>query len=148
MPAPFDGFGIDANFTIIDSEIDLTGTALARFNKDRAGENLPFFRQPDWIGNVALWYQRGRLAGRIAVRFQDSQVDELEGFAAVDTWSAEQTFWDAQISYRMTDNWSFYGNIQNIGNNLDDRWQGNDSSRIKDREEFGSTYRFGLRWNY
>ncbi len=148
LPQPFDGFGVDANVTLIDSSIDLTGTNLLKFQPDREGLDMPFFRQPDWIGNVSLWYQKGRLSGRIAVRFQDSQWDEAEDSALLDAWSAEQTFWDAQIAYRFNDNWTFYANLQNLTNETDDRWTGNVPSRLADREDFGATYRFGLRWNY
>ena len=148
LPVPLDGFGVDANFTFIDSSIDLTGTSLVEFQPDRENIDFPFFRQPDWIGNVVLWYQKGRLSGRVAVRFQDSMWDEAEEAVLVDNWSAEQTYWDAQIAYRFNDHWSFYANFQNFTNETDDRWLNNNSRIFKDREDFGATYRFGLRFNY
>ncbi len=148
LPEPLDGFGVDANLSFIDSSVDLTGTSVLQFQPDRENLDFPFFRQPDLIGNVSLWYQKGRLSGRVAVRFQDSQWDELTEGPLVDVWVAEQTFWDAQIAYRFTDNWTVYANFQNFTHETDDQIAGDNSSLLREREDFGATFRFGLRWNY
>ena len=133
-----DGLGVDANVTLLDSSVDVIG---------REAERLPFFQQPDLIANLAIFYQKNRLEGRLAYRYQESELDELGGSAALDRWRADRSQWDAQISYRLSDHWRVFGRFQNLTNETDDAIHGNNPLTLKDREDFGVTYRFGASWN-
>jgi TonB-dependent receptor len=143
LPDMFDGLGFDANVTFIDSEIDL----LQRADED---EKTPFFQQPSTIANVALWYQRSGWQSKLAWRYQDESFNEVgdpnDPFA--DRYKAPRNQLDFQLSYRFTENWTAYLNIQNLTNEQDIRWYGNTSARVNLIEEFGRTWRFGARWNY
>jgi len=139
MPSPLDGFGVETNVSVMTSSVDVVG---------RETEDLPFFNQPDMIANVALFYQKGRISGRVAFRYQDSEIDELEGDSTVDQWRSERRQWDAQLSYRVNDHWKVFANLQNFTNETDDSNHGNVPFNLKDREKFGATYRFGVGWNY
>ncbi len=139
LPAPLDGFGVDSNVSFIDSSVDVIG---------RLDEDLPFFNQPDFIANVALWYQKGKISGRVAYRFQSSDIDGLESSSTVDFWNAERFQWDAQLGYRLNDHWNVFANFQNFTNETDDTIHGDVKFNLNTREKFGATYRFGIRWNY
>lgn len=139
LPAPLDAFGMDSNVSFIKSSVDVIG---------RLDEDIPFFNQPDFIANVALWYQKGRISGRVAYRFQGSDIDGLESGNTVDFWNAERFQWDAQLSYRFNDHWIMFANFQNFTNETDDTIHGDVKFNLNTREKFGATYRLGLSWNY
>ncbi len=143
LPRPFDGFGIDANASFIHSEFDIL---------ERIGEaqQTPFFEQPSQIMNMSIWYQKGRFQGRVAVQYQSESFDEVDdpGDPFGDRFEAEREFWDAQASYKINDHWSVYFNVSNFTNQREIRWFGRDPSRPNTIEQFGSVWRFGLRWNY
>ncbi|MEZ5275098.1 MAG: TonB-dependent receptor [Opitutaceae bacterium] len=143
LPDFLDGLGVDANVSFIDSEIDI----LERQDDE---EKTPFFQQPSTIANVALWYQRSGWQARIAWRYQDESFNEVsdpnDNFG--DLYKAPRSQFDAQASYRFNENWTAYVNVKNLTNERDVRWFGNTSSRINKVEEFGRTWRLGVRWNY
>lgn len=139
LPDPFNGLGIDANATFIESDVDVIG---------RETEGLPFFDQADFLANVAIFYQRGPFEGRIAMRHQSTKLDELQGFFEADLWSDEQTQFDAQMSYVLNENLTLFLNARNITNERDDVIHGDNSLTPQYFEDFGSTYQLGLRFNY
>jgi len=128
---------------LISSEIDI----LERRDDE---EKTSFFQQPSTIANVALWYQRSRWQARIAWRYQDESFNEVDdpNDSFGDRYKAPRSQFDAQASYRFSDNWTAYVNVQNLTNERDIRWFGNTSTRVNKIEEFGRTWRFGVRWNY
>lgn len=143
LPEPLDGFGFDGNASFISSEVDI---------KARAGQGVqdPFFEQPGQIMNAAIWYQKGRFQGRVAVRYQSESFDEVDDPASqfTDRYEAEREQWDAQASYRLNDHWSVYFNVNNFTDQRDIRWFGRNPNRLNTVEQFGSVWRFGVRWNY
>ncbi|MPY90697.1 MAG: TonB-dependent receptor [Luteitalea sp.] len=59
LPSPLDGLGVNVNYTATDSAVTL-------FERD---DELPFFKQSDHIGNVALLYEKFGLATQISMSF-------------------------------------------------------------------------------
>ncbi len=143
LPQPLDGFGFDANISFIDSEFDI-------FERRDLDEETPFFEQPSKIANAAIWYQKGRFQGRVAFRYQDESFDEVDDPSSTftDRYDAPREQWDAQASYKVTDHWTAYFNVTNFTDEREIRWFGNTPSRINKIEQFGSVWRFGLRWNF
>ncbi len=143
LPQPLDGFGIDANVTFIQSEFDI-------IERRDLADQTPFFQQPSKIANAALWYQKGRFQGRVAFRYQSESFDEVDdpGDDFGDRYDAPREQWDAQASYKINDHWTAYFNVTNLTDQQDIRWFGNTARRINTIEQFGSVWRFGLRWNY
>ncbi len=143
LPQPLDGFGFDANISFIDSEFDI-------FERRDLDNETPFFQQPSKIANAAIYYQKGRFQGRVAFRYQDESFDEVDDPSNDfgDRYDAPREQWDAQASYRVTDHWTAYFNVTNFTDQQDIRWFGNTPRRVNTIEQFGSVWRFGLRWNY
>lgn len=139
LPEPFDGLGIDANATFIESEVDVIG---------RETDGLPFFSQADFLANLAVFYQKGPFEGRIAMRHQSSKLEELQGVFEADLWSADQTQFDAQLSWVLNDNLTIFLNARNFTNERDDVIHGDNTLTPQYFEDFGATYQGGLRFNY
>jgi len=97
LPAPFDGFGINANATWVSGELDLV-----------SGESIDALPlQVDQLWNVQLFYERGGFRGSIAARFNGGKIDELGSLGDPDSivWDDEETDISAQVSYRFNENW-------------------------------------------
>lgn len=95
LPAPFDGFGISANATYVKSDVKVPG---------RLSEDLPFFRQSDWIANAALFYESGPFEARVAVAYRSAYIENVGSAAqgtAADVYADGRTVLDARVSYRV-----------------------------------------------
>ncbi len=134
-----DGFGLDVNATFISSDVTIF---------DRTEDDLPFFRQPENIYNVAFYYQKHGLAARIAYNFQDESLRELSGGADSDRWDDTRDYTDIQASYAISDSYTIYMNWQNIFEAEKIRTYGRGTQRLRRGEFYGSYIRAGIRYNW
>lgn len=96
LPAPFDGLGVIANYTFIDSEQDfeheLTG---ASFGVPGLSENT---------ANVSMFYEKGPLAARVSYNFRDDFLDQVNGFSGGHPLFVKaHTQFDASVRYHISD---------------------------------------------
>ncbi|MCB1122327.1 MAG: TonB-dependent receptor, partial [Verrucomicrobiae bacterium] len=134
-----DGFGLDLNATFISSDVTIF---------DRESDDLPFFRQPDRIYNVAFYYQKYGLSARIAYNYQDESLRELSGNADEDQWDDTRDYTDIQALYKINDDYTIYVNWQNIFDAEKIRTYGRSTNRLRRGEFYGSYVRVGLRFNW
>jgi TonB-dependent receptor len=105
LPAPFDGFGIDANYTKISSEVKAP---------TRAGEDLPFFRQPGEIINATLFYERGRFSARVAYNRTDEQLYTLGSNLLNDIYLLPRHQYDLMARYKLTEKFALSASVRNL----------------------------------
>lgn len=146
LQAPFDGFGFDVNATFIDSEAVIEDVNVylleGAVEINRTGDPFPFFRQPDLIYNVALYYEKFGFNAKLAYQYQDEQIVAIGGSSATDIWRDEVSKLDFQTSYWINDNWKVFGNISNITDEEQKVYLGSpDRSFLY--QSFGRTFRVG-----
>lgn len=137
FPEPFDGFGVSANMTFIDSEFkgldntvyDLPGTS----NK---------------IYNASIFYENYGLSTRLNYQYRDEWISPIE--SPDEVWG-EQTRIDFSLSYQFPMDisgaaLSAYFNANNLTNEVDLRYAGNGT--VNQRESYGRRYLIGLRLNF
>jgi TonB-dependent receptor len=138
LPAPFDGFGIDANFTKITSKLSIP---------TRPGEDLPFFRQPGEIVNVTLFYERGRISGRLAWTRSDEQLYTLATDVIRDIYRRPREQYDLQLRYKFGDRYAVTGSVRNLTRQKEQFSYGirhlMRTSRLLDRD-----YKLGVEFRY
>jgi len=138
LPAPFDGFGIDANFTMISSDLTIP---------TRVGADLPFFRQPESIANVTLFYERGKFSGRVAWNRADEQLYTLGSAVLSDIYLLPREQYDLQLRYRINEKFSIGASVRNLTREKEQYSYGIRnllrSSRLLDRD-----YKVGLDFNF
>jgi TonB-dependent receptor len=138
LPAPFDGFGLDANYTRINSRESIP---------TRPGENLPFFRQPGKIGNVTLFYEKFGFSGRIAWTYADEQIYTLGSAPLTDIYFKARQQFDLQLRYRITEHYSITGSVRNLTREPEQYSYGIRNliqlSRLLDRD-----YKLGVDFNF
>lgn len=138
LPSPFDGFGLDANFTRITSE-EVVPT--------RPGEDLPFFRQPGKIANVTVFYEKYNFSARVAWSYADRQIYSLGSNVLNDIYRNPRGQYDVQLRYRISSRYSITGSVRNVTREKEQFSYGVNglvrTSRLLDRD-----YKLGLGFNF
>ena len=92
LPAPFDGLGVNVNYTLVDSSVRL-------FTRP---DELPFFKQSDSIMNLALIYEKYGFEGRVSYSRNDDFLDDVGANVGTDIFVRGRAVIDAKLSYRFT----------------------------------------------
>lgn len=142
IPAPFDGFGIDANFTFVDSSVVLNTGA-------------PSVRLPGtgrFTGNAALFYEAHGIESRLSLKYDDRTIFGIGGLPndfgyakiATDIYLDHRTTLDYTGSYQVTKLVKLFWSVKNITNAPLRYYEGNPDRPIQ-REYYGPTYEGGVR---
>ena len=138
LPAPFDGLGIEANYTRLDSEGIYPG---------RENDGLSFVRSPDYILNAILSYARGPLDIRLSFNKLPDRLESVGGRAALDRYNAESSIWDLAIRYNFMENYRLFLNVKNLTDEPTATYIG-DRSNPTLVTYYGSQYNFGFQYSY
>jgi TonB-dependent receptor len=106
LPAPFDGFGIYANYTWTDSS--------ARFPDREIEATLP--GQSTHIGNFAVFYEKYGFSARSSWNFHGKYIDAVGEAAAADVYYDNHTQWDINVSQRVTRHIRAFADFLNLTN--------------------------------
>jgi TonB-dependent receptor len=144
LPAPFDGLGLLANVTFLDSEASYP---------TRPGEDVPFIGQSDYTGNVGLTYEKAGFFARLAMNFRSERLREdepLGGSAPQDLYVDDFSQLDLTMRYRFAPQWEVFAEFLNLTDEpfrvflKSDNGQG---ARLGQVEEYGWSANFGVRWS-
>lgn len=136
LPAPFDNFGVSANYTLVDSESDVLGRP----------DELPFFGQADTIANFNLFYQQGGFEGRVAWRYRDETLAAVGGNDDQDIYRDSFEQLDLKFGYRFGNGLFVFADVWNLTNEEADAVQGT-RRELWSRQDTGRWYTFGLQWS-
>lgn len=132
LPSPFDGLGFSANGTLVESSVDVFGRA----------EALPFFRQSDTLGNVALFYEKYGFSARLALAHRSEYLEALVS-PGIDLYVAPRNQIDFKVSYEVRDGLEVFGSILNINDAAQATFLG-DEDRVSSREIYSWSGAVGL----
>jgi phosphoribosylformimino-5-aminoimidazole carboxamide ribotide isomerase len=115
LPAPFDRFGLVANYSYTESQIDFvaanSGTAI----------ELPLPGLSENVVNTTLYYEHNGFGARISTRYRDDFISPQTGINQQLPFTDEEFIVDFQASYDFSDESSLKGLTLLIqGNNLTD----------------------------
>ncbi len=136
LPSPFDGLGVNFNYTITDSSAAIFG---------RTGD-LPFFKQADELGNAALVYEKYGLEARVAYSLNGDYLTSVGGSPAEDGYVDRRRVIDAKISYRINRRMRIFAELINLNDEPLREYQGT-SSRLDGYEIYSWNANFGINWN-
>ena len=137
LPSPFDGLGFSVNYTIVDSEVKAFS---------RPGETLPFFKQADDIGNVALFYEKYGFEVRVAWSRTGAYLTALGANREGDAYQREREIVDAKVSYRLTKRFKIFADVINLRQEPLEEYIGR-PERGTATEKYWWTATFGVNWN-
>ncbi|KAB2918312.1 MAG: TonB-dependent receptor [Dechloromonas sp.] len=130
-----DGFGIEVNGSYNDSDVKVP---------TRPGEQFRLFESPEKIFNAAVYYDKYGFSARIAYNYQSDSLATIGATTFHDVFNEEYFTWDAQIGYRISENYSFFINWQNLTDEKVITYVGS-RDRINEAQWFGSNVRAGIR---
>ena len=122
LPSPFDGIVFYANLSMMKSKTNfpyfvigprspLPPFAPTIIDTVREG-SMP--GQANYIGNLAIGYEKGGFSGRLSVIFQGKSLFFVGPRPELDGFTDETTRWDLAIQQKIYDNISIYLDVNNI----------------------------------
>ncbi|WP_438865586.1 TonB-dependent receptor [Neptunicella sp.] len=135
-----DGFGFNANITLLDSEF--TTLSGAEFS-------LP--GTSDLIYNASLFYENDSLSVRLNYQFRDDWLSTTENDSMGEYWNAQKRL-DLSVSYTLPQpvlgaDVSIYANANNLTDEIDIRYAGTEATPNQ-IERYGRRFMAGVRVNF
>ncbi|WP_203310985.1 TonB-dependent receptor [Sphingomonas beigongshangi] len=140
LPGALDGFGIAANYAHI------TGHGEGAIPGGRSGR-FPLFLQSRDVGTAQLFYEKYGFAIRAAYSFRSKYLDTLGATAATDQYTDANGQLDANISYEVTPQLTFFGQALNLTDAPWRRFIGT-KPQLVERERYGHSFRWGVQLHF
>lgn len=134
LPAPFDGLGVSGNFTYTDGE--------ARGIPGRAAA-APNFLQSKYTGTAQLFYEKGKVAARVAYTYRSKYLDTAGTTPATDQYTDHNDALDVRLSYAFLKQFTIFAEGSNL---LDSPWRRFQAvpNQLIENERYSQSYRFGV----
>ena len=139
LPAPFDGFGVTGNFTLVDSKAEIhpgiTGL-------------LPSTAKVTW--NAAVFYEKDPIEVRLAAGYVGQNLFAFGGTVgdAFDVYSRHRTTLDLGASYAIAHQVKLYFDAKNLLNTPLEFTEGRSDARPIQREFYDITLVAGVRMSF
>lgn len=138
LPSPLDGFGIYSNYTYAKSRADLP------FGGGRT--ELPGTSRTNY--NVALTYDKYGLNARLAYNYRSKFIQSFDvDSPELNVFWGDRASLDFTINYALTSQWRLFGEVNNINDAKQVRFQGQ-RSRVLEMESFGRSWLAGVRYEF
>ena len=137
LPSPFDGFGVSANATFLDTDfVFLT-------NGGTVERHHSLFLQPDVVTNESIYYQRGPLEAKLSHNYIGGFLETVN-----DTIANADQFWEGRHTFDASISWRFdHVTVFVEGQNLSDAGRqentGPGQSYLQEKAEYGRTFWIG-----
>ena len=138
LPAPFDGFGVQANMTYLDTEYTVP-------LGDGTTRQTAFFQQPELVYNLTGFYVTPAFELRVSYNYTDRFLDALNaGNPNRDEFWDERTQVDMQARFNLTSKLSVIGEVQNLTDEGRRELTGPGAVFLQEDAEFGRTFWLGV----
>jgi TonB-dependent receptor len=145
LPAPFDRFGIQANYTQVKSEIDYcNGATCATFVTDDLVNLSPK------AYNATLYYEDDRFSARISASFREGYLQNVPGRNNNALEGKKDTFnLDFASSFKVNDQFSVTFEALNLTDEFNQQWVGTeDRQSTSVYHHTGTSFYFGLKYTF
>jgi TonB-dependent receptor len=136
LPAPFDGLGVGASLTLIDS-----GIRVARGDEVLT---LPLLQQADQSHSLTLYYQKGPFDLSATYKFNDNYLTDYGDSRALDLDQGSFGRVDFRAQYSLTPGLKVIASGINLNDEPTTEFQGGNRRQVTEYEYTGRTYFFGL----
>ena len=142
LPDPFDGFGAEANLTLVDSRILEYDAATSGSGTNQFGL-LPGTSKLTW--NLAGFYEAHGIQARLSAEYVSHSLFGLGGDKSLDVLQDKRLTMDFTSSYQIDPRLSVYFNAKNLLNTPLRYYEGSPDRPIQ-REFYDVTYEAGVRF--
>jgi len=144
LPDPFDGLGVEANLTLVDSRILEYDAATSTTGTNQFGL-LPGTSKVTW--NLAGFYEAHGFEVRLSSEYVSHSLFGLGGDKALDVLQDSRLTMDLTSSYQVTRHLTVYFNAKNLLNTPLRYYEGSPDRPIQ-REFYDVTYEGGVRFRF
>jgi len=135
LPTPFDGFGVQLNYTWVDSQQTFDPSiATGQFAVEGLGDS----------GNLVLFYEKDRFGMRLAYNWRDEYLESVRGAQGEPTTVNAYEQIDFSANFRLNDTLSLFANATNLTGQTISSWQ-RYRSRPLSMFDYGRTLSLGIR---
>ncbi len=157
LPSPWDGIVFSANLSLMKSttyypllNVSYKNISTPPYietiisNTERSG-NMP--GQADYIGNLAVGYEKGGFSGRVSVIFQGKSLAVIGQSAEFDGYTDASIRWDLTMQQKIFKNAALYVDVNNLTNIPDRSFLGNERFPTT-IEYYGWTADLGIKYKF
>jgi TonB-dependent receptor len=140
LPGPFDGLGVNANVTLLDSEFETNG-----------GTKFSLPGTSETIFNASLFYEKFGFSARVNYQYRDAWLSTTENDSFGEYWDAQQRV-DLSVRYTLpysvgSTHATLFANANNITDEKDVRYSG--TPRTPNQYEgYGRYWVAGVRFDF
>jgi len=146
LPGPFDRFGIQANYTRVESEIAYATSATAATTTFVTNDLINL--SPDAY-NATLYYEHGPFDARVSVAYRDDYLQTVPGRNGNDVeGKVGTTNVDFSASYEVGDHLTFSFEGLNLTDEFNDQYVSSTADRSSVYHHTGRQYFVGVRYRY
>ena len=109
LPAPFNGFGVQANYTYVDSKVEL-----------KPGTLIPLPKLSKNSYNLIALYETGPIQARLAYNWRSAYLDQINGSGVfgANQYAAPYSSLDASVSYQINKVFTLSADAVNLSNSM------------------------------
>jgi iron complex outermembrane receptor protein len=135
LPAPFDGLGLQLNYTYVDSEYD-----------DPARKKLPFQNMSKNSYNAVVYYEKDGIQARLAYNWRSKFLQYPDDWGGP-SWISDYGQLDASLSYDINKHLTLFTEASNLSN---ERYWGyvKQEDQVNWLERFGTQVAIGVRGSF
>jgi TonB-dependent receptor len=141
LPSPMDGFSIEGNLTLSDSEADVPAT------DEYEARTIDFIGQSDTVGSFALSFEKWDFFIRLSGTYRSEYLDELGEETYEDAYIDDHFQMDLSTACTIQEKYTVYANFININNEPLKAYWG-ESKMLKQYEEYGLSVRAGVKFSF
>ncbi len=141
LPGPLDGFSLQGNLTVSESEADTIGTEYAD------ARTIDFPGHSDTVGSFAVSYEKYNFFARLSGTYRSEYLDSMGAEVFEDEYIDDHFQIDLSASYTIRDKYTLFANVININNEPLKAYYG-ESGRLRQYEEYGFSARVGVKFNF
>lgn len=135
LPAPFDGLGVQFNYTYVKSEDE---------DPEKAG--LPFIRMPKNSYNAVIYYEKDGIQARLAYNWRNKMLINPEEWGGA-SWEVDYGQLDFSSSYDVNENTTVNFSIRNMTN--ESNWHYVDRpEQVRFLSTYGRVFNLGVNMKF
>lgn len=144
LPGFWNGFGVEFNYTYIDSKVEVPRMVAGVQQYDKT--SLP--NQAKNLFNAILYYENSKVMIRLAGNFRGKSVESINQNLGPDfyIWSDKNFTIDFSASYDISKKVKLFVELNNLSNESLRQYMGDNKKRITSQEWYGGRGQMGVRW--
>ncbi|WP_331344624.1 TonB-dependent receptor domain-containing protein [Cellvibrio sp. UBA7661] len=136
LPEPLQGFGMQANLALLDSEFTTPD-----------GRKSAFTGTSDKVINASIFYENYGWSVQLNWQWRDAWLDDISADATSDYYWKDTERLDLSVRYQLNDTIGFYLDANNLSDEIGVRYQGTEALPVE-VEGFGRRYLLGVRASF